>query len=88
MTELNFHLFFFHERTRAKVILQIIISHIFIPSCFNVSSFLWKRGVSSNSFNTLYDKSKLCIEKSKKIINQSMKINLTKIKGDFCTFAG
>ena len=46
------------------------------------------RGVSSNSFNALYDKSKLCIEKSKKIINQSMKINLTKIKGDFCTFAG
>ena len=44
--------------------------------------------VAIHLMHALYDKSKLCIEKSKKIINQSMKINLTKIKGDFCTFAG
>ena len=42
---------------------------------------------ASGGATARYDKSKLCIEKNEKIINQSMKICIAKIKGYFCSRA-
>ena len=87
MTELNFHFFFSRKDKGKGNTLDNNFSH-FHTLMFQCWLFSLVARRQAEQLNALYDKSKLCIEKSKKIINQSMKINLTKIKGNFCTFAG
>ena len=86
--ELNFQFFHYRITKRQKYYINNNFSH-FLTLMFQrwLFSYLGERPRPGGSTALNYDQSKLYIEKNKKIINESMKINQTKIKGYFCSRA-